>query len=162
MSETMSSTPQRNVGQLVLDAISIFARFYMAYIWLDAGISKVGNEMSNAQAILGYEIFTETWSNWLAHIIAPLEIAGGLLLLLGIYLRHSSWVATVVLTLFMIGIAQAWIRGLDIDCGCFSSADTDGTAMNYGRTLLRDAFYMFLTLWTAFRPYRRFALHTPR
>lgn len=162
MSTTETTAPKRSWGHLFLDAVSFFARFYMAYIWLDAGISKLGNEMSTTQSILGYEIFTETWSRYLAHIIAPLEIAGGLLLLFGLFLRHSSWVATFVLALFMIGIAQAWARGLNIDCGCFEASNDNGIAMDYGRTLLRDSFYMFLTLWTAFRPFKRFALYTPR
>lgn len=162
MSETETMQPKRSIGTIALDVISFVARFYMAYIWLEAGISKLGNEVASAQAIQGYGIFTETWSKYLAHLIAPLEIAGGLLLLLGIYLRHASWVAAFVMVLFMIGIAQAWARGLNIDCGCFEPANDDGVGMDYGRTLLRDTGYLFLTLWTAYRPYRRFALYTPR
>ncbi|MDO4928982.1 MAG: DoxX family membrane protein [Corynebacterium sp.] len=162
MSEIAHSTGKRSIQEILLDIISAFARFYMAYIWLDAGISKLGNEMTSAQSIQGYEIFTETWSNYLAQLIAPLEIAGGLLLLFGLFLRHSSWVAAFVLALFMIGIAQAWARGLNIDCGCFEASNEDGIGMDYGRTLVRDAFFMLLTLWTALRPYRRFALYTPR
>lgn len=144
----------------ILDAISAFARFYMAYIWLKAGIAKLGEYMSVTQTIKAYEIFTPEWSGYLANLIAPLEIAGGLLLLFGLFLRPSSKVALFVLVLFIIGIGQAWGRGLGIDCGCFSvDPNRDAQVMNYMKTIARDVFYVALTSWTLWRPFTRFALH---
>ncbi|ACP33714.1 putative membrane protein [Corynebacterium aurimucosum ATCC 700975] len=62
--------------------------------------------------------------------------------------------------MFMVGIAQAWARGLVIDCGCFGYDPNDvNQGMNYALTLLRDAFFFALTVWTIRRPYRRYALH---
>ncbi|WP_281382577.1 DoxX family protein [Corynebacterium incognita] len=145
----------------VVDLVSAFARFYMAYIWIKAGVSKLGQHHSVTQSIKGYEIFTPEWSDALATLIGPLEVAGGVLLLLGIFLRGSSKVAAIVLTLFMIGIAQAWARGLGIDCGCFQpDPGSDAQVMNYVKTLARDAFYMVLTVWTIVRPYRRAAIYS--
>ncbi len=149
-----------NTRAFIFDIVSAFARFYMAYIWIKAGVAKLGQHHSVTQTIKAYEIFTPEWSSGLANLIGPLEVAGGILLLLGIFLKPSSKVAAVVLTLFMIGIAQAWIRGLGIDCGCFEAdPSADAQAMNYLKTLLRDVFYMVLTIWTIARPYRRFAIY---
>lgn len=131
----------------------------MAYIWLKAGISKLGSKTETIQSVQGYEIFSDKWAHIIGSIMAPLEIAGGLLLLFGVFLRASSWLATVVLTLFIVGIAQAWIRGLQIDCGCFGPADPETLGMDYLKTILRDVFYIALTLWTAFRPFKKFALY---
>ena len=65
------------------------------------------------------------------------------------------------MVLFMVGILQAWLRGLDIDCGCFGAGDaTAEPGMNYGLTLLRDAAFLLLTAWTIKRPFTKFALHT--
>ena len=147
-------------GQRILDAISAFARFYMAYVWISAGIPKLNDHMNMTQAIAAYEIFTPYWSDLLARLIGPLEIAGGVLLLLGIFLRQASKVATVVLVMFIIGIAQAWVRGLGIDCGCFSiEPNMDKVAMDYFVTILRDIGYIALSVWTIYRPFKRFALH---
>ncbi|MEJ5998029.1 DoxX family protein [Corynebacterium sp. H130] len=144
----------------VLDIISAIARFYMAYVWIHAGIAKLGKHMAMTQAITAYKIFTPEWSSYLAQLIGPLEIAGGVLLLLGIFLRHSSKVAAVVLILFMIGIGQAWARGLAIDCGCFNVEGlSDDQTMDYLKTLARDAGYLFLTAWTIWRPFKRFAIY---
>lgn len=150
----------RDYKHLVLEAISFVARFYMAYIWIKAGSAKIGNHRDMTQAINAYNIFTQEWSSYLAQLIGPLELAGGILLLLGIFLRSSAKLSAVVLVLFMIGISQAWARGLAIDCGCFKVEGlTEDVTMNYLKTLLRDAGYLFLSLWTVFRPFKRFALY---
>lgn len=152
--------PRRLNRILILDAISFIARFWMAYTWIRAGVSKLDAHMAVTQNIMAYEIFTPQWSDLLARLIGPLEIAGGLLLLLGIFLRQSSKVATGVLVLFIIGIAQAWARGLAIDCGCFTiEPNYDAVAMDYFITILRDIFYLVLTVWTIYRPFKRFALY---
>ena len=147
-------------GKLVLDVISFIARFYMAWVWIDAGVHKLGKTLDMTQAIKGYDIITPDWAGYLAIVMGPLEIIGGVLLLLGLFLRQSSIVATCVLLLFMVGIAQAWARGLDIDCGCFGyDAQNPDRGMDYAKTLLRDAAYLFLTLWTIKRPFTKVALH---
>jgi len=144
----------------VLDVISFIARFGMAWVWIEAGVHKLGKTLDMTQAIKGYGIFTPEWAGYLATVIGPLEVIGGVLLLLGLFLRRSSIVATIVLLLFMVGIAQAWARGLDIDCGCFGyDAQNPDRGMDYAKTLLRDAAYLFLTVWTIKRPFTKFALH---
>ncbi|MEJ5929142.1 MauE/DoxX family redox-associated membrane protein [Corynebacterium sp. H128] len=144
-----------------LDVISAIARFYMAYVWIHAGTAKLGNHMEMTQAITAYKIFTPEWSGYLAQLIGPLELAGGVLLLLGLFLRQSSKVAAVVLVLFMVGISQAWARGLAIDCGCFNVQGlNDAQTMDYVKTLARDVGYLFLTGWTIWRPFRRFAIYS--
>ncbi len=145
---------------MILDAISAFARFFMAYTWISAGIPKLDDHLNMTQAIVAYEIFTPYWSDLLARLIGPLEIAGGVLLLLGLFLRPASKVAAVVMVLFIIGIGQAWFRGLGIDCGCFNiEPNMDEQAMDYFITILRDLAFLALTLWTVYRPFQRFALY---
>ncbi|AWB85132.1 hypothetical protein C3E79_08970 [Corynebacterium liangguodongii] len=130
----------------------------MAYIWLSAGVSKIGVHMDITQTIMAYEIFTPAWSDMLARIIGPLEIAGGMLLLLGIKLKPAGWVSIGVLSLFIIGLASAWARGLVIDCGCFSPDQTDqGT--NVLATMGRDVLYIAITLWMIYRPYKKWAIY---
>lgn len=145
---------------LILDLISAFARFFMAYIWIAAGVEKLNKHFTMTQTIEAYQIFTPEWSHYLAYLIGPLEIAGGVLLLLGLFMRPAAKVGIIVLVLFMIGIAQAWARGLDIDCGCFEidPANTD-QVMDYVKTLGRDLFYLVLMIWIWVRPFKKFAIY---
>lgn len=146
---------------LILDAISAFARFYMAYIWIKAGWVKINSHRDVTQAISAYKIFTQEWASYLAQLIGPLELAGGLLLLLGLFLRSSGKLSAIVLVLFMIGIGQAWARGLSIDCGCFKvEGINNDTQAHYLQTLLRDTGYVFLSLWIAYRPFKKFAIYS--
>lgn len=145
---------------LILDLISAFARFFMAYIWIAAGVEKLNKHFTMTQTIEAYQIFTPEWSHYLAYLIGPLEIAGGVLLLLGLFMRPAVKVGIIVLVLFMIGIGQAWARGLDIDCGCFEvdPANTD-QVMDYVKTLGRDLFYLVLMVWIWVRPFKKFAIY---
>ncbi|OFS19026.1 MauE/DoxX family redox-associated membrane protein [Corynebacterium sp. HMSC04H06] len=145
---------------LILDLVSAFARFFMAYIWIAAGVEKLNKHFTMTQTIEAYQIFTPEWSHYLAYLIGPLEIAGGVLLLLGLFMRSAAKVGIIVLVLFMIGIGQAWARGLDIDCGCFEvdPANTD-QVMDYVKTLGRDLFFLVLMVWIWVRPFKRFAIY---
>lgn len=132
----------------------------MAYIWISAGAAKINDHMNVTQTIMAYEIFTPEWSDFLARLIGPLEIAGGVMLLLGVFLRRSSMVSIVVLSLFIFGITQAWSRGLVIDCGCFNvDPATAGTETEYLKTILRDIFYIALSVWTIYRPFKKWAVY---
>lgn len=145
---------------LILDLVSAFARFFMAYIWIAAGVEKLNKHFTMTQTIEAYQIFTPEWSHYLAYLIGPLEIAGGVLLLLGLFMRSAAKVGIIVLVLFMIGIGQAWARGLDIDCGCFEvdPANTD-QVMDYVKTLGRDLFFLVLMVWIWVRPFKKFAIY---
>lgn len=154
------NTMRRSRKTMALDAMSFFARFFMAYIWISAGISKTGSRLETAQSVKAYEIFSDTWANWISIIIGPLEIAGGVLLLLGIFLRKASWVSTFVMVLFIIGLSQAWARGLSIDCGCFGPQGiTENTAADYAKVIARDIVFVVLSLWTVYRPFKKCALY---
>ena len=152
---------QKSRKTMVLDVISFFARFFMAYIWISAGLSKLGGISGVAQSIEAYGIFTQEWAGYLATIIGPLELVGGVLLLIGLGLKPASKLSIVVLTLFIIGIAQAWARGLQLDCGCFGQVDP-ATVSNFGleytKVIIRDLFFIALSLWTVFRPFTKWSL----
>ena len=80
---TQAGTATRSTGERVLDILSALARFGMAYVWISAGWQKVTESHINmVQTVEAYEIFTPYWSDLIAQVIGPLELAGGLLLLL--------------------------------------------------------------------------------
>ena len=54
MSTTTPPAPQRDTKALVLDVLSALARFFMAYVWLDAGIAKLGVPLDVTKTCLLY------------------------------------------------------------------------------------------------------------
>ena len=89
------------------------------------------------------------------------EIALGVLLLLGIFLRPAAVISIGLLTVFIIAIMSAWVRGLSIDCGCFGGGGANPNAgpATYLTEIGRDLGFIVLSVWTVWRPYKRFALH---
>lgn len=155
--------PEQGVGEssrsdFVLDALSALVRFGLAVMWIYSGSTKLGNHMTVTQSIEAYEIFTPYWSNLLANIIGPAEIAGGLILLLGIKIRPAGWVSFGVLVLFVIGLSSAYHRGLQIDCGCFGpNPDSSGGGLLWA--IARDIGLIAATLFMIYRPFKKFALY---
>lgn len=92
----------------------------MGGIFLASGLSKVGATMQTLAAVYSYQI---TLPDWLANAVAVglpwVEIVLGLSLLAGFGLRFVLPVTGLVLGGFTLLTAQAWWRGLPIDCGCF-------------------------------------------
>ena len=66
----------------------------------------------------------------------------------------ASAVGAVVLVLFIVGVGPRTyhrLRLLWLRCQ---------QRVNYALTTLRDVIFLALTVWTAHRPYRRFALYS--
>ena len=157
---TQAGTATRSTGELVLDILSALARFGMAYVWISAGWQKVTESHINmVQTVEAYEIFTPYWSDLIAQVIGPLELAGGLLLLLGIKIRWAGGVSFGVLLIFIMGLYSAHTRGLVIDCGCFDPATADPQEGALLKSIWRDVAYLAVTAFMMWRPFKKFAIY---
>lgn len=157
-----SSDIKNSTQKKIFDIISFISRFGLSFVWIRAGLSKIdpNARMEVTQNIMAYQIFTPQWSDYLSQIIGPLELAGGLILLLGINQRFFSKVQISVLILFIIGLSQAWMRGLSLDCGCFSPGFSQEPQSHYLITIVRDIVFVLIAMWNIYRPYVKFALFT--
>lgn len=156
--EALDGAGETSTSGRVLDVFSALARFGLAAVWIFAGATKLGNHMTVTQSIEAYEIFTPYWSSLLASIIGPAELAGGLILLLGIKIRPAGWVSFGVLVLFVIGLSSSYSRGLQIDCGCFGP-DPDSAGGDLLWAIARDVGLIAVTLFMIYRPFKKFALY---
>jgi uncharacterized membrane protein YphA (DoxX/SURF4 family) len=96
-------------------------------------------------------------------VLPWLEIALGLLLLAGVATRVVAAVGAGLLLVFIAGVAQAWARGLSIDCGCFGGGGAvEPGQTTYGRELLRDAGFLLLAGWLVVRPRTLGVLSAPK
>ena len=59
--------------------------------------------------------------------------------MLGLLTRAMAAVSALLFVAFIIGIASAWARGLEIDCGCFGGGgQLDGASAKYPGEIARD------------------------
>jgi uncharacterized membrane protein YphA (DoxX/SURF4 family) len=91
-----------------------------------ASIYKVFDPAGFAVSIRNYMILPALWSNIVALTLPWIEIVAGIFLILGVQVRPSALLTTGMLGVFLGAIIYAFSIGLDIDCGCFSSAASSG------------------------------------
>jgi len=140
--------------------ISTVARLGLAAVFLIAGGLKVTDLAASGRAVNAYRLMPYDTAKVVGAVQPFLEIALGLLLLVGLAVRLSAAIAAVVLVIFIAGIVSAWARGLQIDCGCFSKGGdlTGGRTAEYGLEILRDVGFLVLAGILLVKPRGRFSL----
>ncbi|WP_412541827.1 MauE/DoxX family redox-associated membrane protein [Longispora sp. K20-0274] len=128
----------------ITKAISTLARLGLAGVWLFAGGSKVSDLGGSVRAVGAYELLPNGAAQVVGAALPFVEIMIGLLLLAGLFTRAAAVLSAVLFVVFIFGIASAWSRGLQIDCGCFGSggALAPGESPTYFWETLRDIGFL--------------------
>ena len=139
--------------------ITLLARLILGGVLLVAGALKVGNLQKSAMAVRAYELLPTAIANFLGYVLPWLEIGLGLLLIFGVAVSISGLFGAIIMFAFIIAIAQAWARGLSIDCGCFGGGgpiNPDQT--KYLSEIIRDIGLFGVGIFLYYFPKGRFAL----
>ncbi|TKV61303.1 DoxX family membrane protein [Nakamurella flava] len=137
----------------VLDGIGLLARLGLAAVWLISGFAKASAPAETLVAVKAYRLLSSGVAETVAAVLPYLEIALGLLLLIGLATRLAAILSAVVLVIFIAGVISAAARGLSIDCGCFGGGgDVAAGQTNYAGEILRDVGFLALAAWLIVRP----------
>ncbi len=142
------------------------ARLLIGGLFVYAGMYKVLDPGSFAPAIRNYMILPPAVTNAVAVTLPWIELAAGLMLILGLYTRPAALVTTGLLGVFLAAIGYAYVTGLDIDCGCFSSPQGSSGHIDF-LTLARESSLFLISLFVLGADRGFFSLHpgqgqTPR
>ncbi|MSY56086.1 MAG: DoxX family membrane protein, partial [Actinobacteria bacterium] len=99
--------------------ITLFGRLILGGVLLVAGGLKAFVPAEAASAVAAYKILPTQLAHIVGYALPWLEIAVGLLLIIGISLRMAAVIAGGIMLLFIAAIISVWARGMLIDCGCF-------------------------------------------
>jgi uncharacterized membrane protein YphA (DoxX/SURF4 family) len=139
--------------------LTLLSRFILGVVLLVAGGLKIGNLPKSAMAVRSYEMLPIPLANFLGYTLPWIEIGLGLLLIVGVTVKISGALGALTMLAFIIAIAQAWARGLSIDCGCFGGGGAiDPEDTKYLSEIIRDIGLMALGIFLYFYPKGRFAL----
>ena len=139
--------------------ITLLARLILGGVLLVAGALKVGNLQKSAMAVRAYELLPTAIANFLGYVLPWLEIGLGLLLILGVAVSISGLFGAIIMLAFIIAIAQAWARGLSIDCGCFGGGGPiDPSQTKYLSEIIRDLGLLGVGIFLYYFPKGRFTL----
>ena len=139
--------------------LTLLARLILGGVLIVAGALKIGNLQKSAMSVRAYEMLPIWLANFFGYALPWVEIGIGALLILGVAVRIMGALGALIMLGFIIAIAQAWARGLSIDCGCFGGGGTiDPEDTKYLSTILRDIGFLALGVFLYFFPKGRFAL----
>jgi len=144
---------------LVQPWLTLLARFILGGVLIVAGALKVGNLQKSAMAVRAYEMLPIWLANLFGYVLPWIEIGIGSLLVVGALVKINGLLGALIMLAFIIAIAQAWARGLSIDCGCFGGGGSiDPEDTKYLSEIIRDIGLLGLGVFLYFYPKGRFAL----
>jgi uncharacterized membrane protein YphA (DoxX/SURF4 family) len=124
-----------------------------------AGYLKVGKADESQMAVRAYEMLPIPVANLLGLFLPFVEVVIGALLILGALTRVMAALGGFTMFVFIIAIAQAWARGLNIDCGCFGGGGAVAPGeTKYFQEILRDIGLVFLAGYLIRYPLTKFSL----
>ena len=135
----------------ILKIVLLLLRVALGAVFVYAAWVKLREPwMLFAISIDNYHILPEWAVTVVARTLPWIEMAAGLLLLSGRWMRVSTVAVSGLLALFFAMMVRAYVRGEAIDCGCFGPGEAISPL-----TLLRDGSMLAGSLWLTITAYRR-------
>ena len=139
--------------------IGLAARLVVGGVWIVAGALKLPDPAASVRAVRAYDLLPESVVPTVGHLLPVLEIVVGVCLVLGLLTRVMAVISALLFVAFIVGIAAAWSRGLQIECGCFGGGGYDANAAgDYPWEIARDVGLLIASAYLVVRPRTRWSL----
>jgi uncharacterized membrane protein YphA (DoxX/SURF4 family) len=139
--------------------LTLLSRLILGGVLFAAGALKIGNLQKSAMAVRAYEMLPVELANFLGYALPWIEIGIGLLLIVGASVKICGLLGAFTMFAFIIAIAQAWARGLSIDCGCFGGGGTiDPEETKYLSEIIRDIGLLAMGVFLYYFPKGKLSL----
>jgi uncharacterized membrane protein YphA (DoxX/SURF4 family) len=119
-------------------------RIVLGGVFLYTGYIKLESPLQFAAILSGYKLFPDSLIVPLTYYFPWVEIALGILLLVGWKIRYVSLSACGLLATFIAVLTITYLRGIDANCGCFSFDDRITPL-----TILRDGLIILPAIYLA-------------
>ncbi len=121
----------------------LICRLVIGGLFIYASLDKIAHPAAFAKTVYYYRFLPAALVNIFSLSLPWVELVCGLLLVLGLYIRECALILILCFLSFSIGLAQAAARGIDINCGCFS---TSGGAKVGWLLIIRDLSLVLLPI----------------
>jgi uncharacterized membrane protein YphA (DoxX/SURF4 family) len=142
--------------------LSLAARVVLGCVFVAAAWPKLLDLEGTLRSVRAFRLVPEVFVPAFGYALPVLELAAAVLLFAGLLTRVAAALVTLMLVMFMVGIAAAWARGLSIECGCFGASASGGSVADptsgYRLDLLRDGGLLVLAGVLLVRPAGRLSL----
>jgi len=124
------------------------AQLVIGVLFIVAALAKLGDLAAFAEQIHNFRILPLAAENLVAATLPWIELVAGLALVFRVQPRSGAWVVGGMTAVFTLAVIAAWIRGLDIECGCFGTADSSRVGLE---KLLQNSGMLVLALFAGLR-----------
>jgi uncharacterized membrane protein YphA (DoxX/SURF4 family) len=152
---------ERPKGSPVPPYVYHLCRIILGAVFIIASIDKIERPWDFGRAIYSYQILTGAFAyliSPIAIVIPLVEFVTGVLVLINRLVRPAALLILAMNIVFIIAIASAMARGMNIECGCGLDvgpiAAIAGTQADAG-ALLRDFAIIAMNLVVIFAPQSR-------
>jgi uncharacterized membrane protein YphA (DoxX/SURF4 family) len=154
--ETRAAVPG---GPRVLGWLGFGTRLVIGGVWIYAGAVKLPDPAQSVEAVRAYQLLPGDTASTVGQLLPVIEVVVGVCLVLGLFTRAFAVLSASLFVLFIAGVASVWIRGIDIDCGCFGGGGYDPDASSaYPWEIARDIGLLLLSVLLARARSTRLAL----
>jgi uncharacterized membrane protein YphA (DoxX/SURF4 family) len=125
---------------------TLLLRTLLGLVFLYAAVGKIIDPQGFARIIGNYQILPAALIHPAAIVLPWIEVACGLLLLTGVYVQAGALIVNALMVVFIAAFTFNLYRGIDISCGCFTTAvkPVRGDQLLY---ILRDVTILAVGLW---------------
>jgi len=128
--------------------VVLIFRLILGVTFVYASLDKIAHPEQFAKIVYNYKILPSFLINVFAVTLPWVEFLAGLFLILGIFCESASLLISFLLVIFLIAISTNVLRGVNLNCGCFS---TNPAEKKEGISLLfRDFIFLFMGLMIFF------------
>ncbi len=129
--------------QTLVDLVVVACSLGVGAVFLWASVDKIQHPAAFAQSIANYRMVPMVLLHPFAWLLPIVEAVVGVALIVGWQRRGAALLASLMTVMFIVAIATALVRGLDISCGCFDTAAGHGVGMDL---LVRDVVLLAAAL----------------
>ena len=104
-------------------------RLLLGAVFVYASWDKIQHPAAFAKQVYNYQMLPVVPSNLFAMTLPWIELFAGVALIIGVLKRESSLLLSILLVFFIGAISVNLYRGVNLDCGCFSTAEGEGRSI---------------------------------
>jgi uncharacterized membrane protein YphA (DoxX/SURF4 family) len=119
-------------------------RFVLAAIFIYSALDKIDDRAGFIKIVNYYHLLPVSLVNIFAITLPWLELLTAIFLLVGKYVKAASLIYSALLVIFIIALFQAAVRGISINCGCFSLKGDE--VSNLWLRIFQDFILLFLSI----------------
>ena len=141
-------------------AISFYdlCRLIVGLVFIVSSYHKIIDPIMFAKNIHNYNVtigYLEYFENIVALVLPMLELVIGILLIFGVWVKASNDIIILLLLFFMVLLAQAYMRGVNVHCGCFSAGSGTAESSELLVRFFQDFILLTMCIFIKFRADRK-------